>query len=217
MRLDLDGILEVTAVEKQTGKSKHVTIANALRAKTAEQIAAAKRRIQELYEMRSEEMDEWDRGEVDEGDENEEAACDETDRAVPCAAESAAEPQWNSSNGEGDRCLACCSSAPVDCSIRCIQTIARKQSSCTTRSRWQSLHLMTLRRASEHRGTFARGTALLHRRPALKCPVCSPGLQRQTHDRLQGAPQREQTRAPRNRAIVDPNGYVLLVFAQRIE
>jgi molecular chaperone DnaK (HSP70) len=105
MRLDLDGILEVTAVEKQTGKSKHVTIANALRAKTAEQIAAAKRRIQELYEMRGEEMDEWDGGQVGEGDENEETACDETDRAVPCAAESAAEPQRNSSNGEGDHCL----------------------------------------------------------------------------------------------------------------
>jgi molecular chaperone DnaK (HSP70) len=105
MRLDLDGILEVTAVEKQTGKSKHVTIANALRAKTAEQIAAAKRRIQELYEMRGEEMDEWDGGQVDEGDEDEEAARDETGRAVPCAAESAAEPQRNSSNGEGDHCL----------------------------------------------------------------------------------------------------------------
>jgi molecular chaperone DnaK (HSP70) len=59
MRLDVDGILEVTTVEKQSGKSKHVTIANALRAKTAEEIAAGKRRIQELYEMRSEEMDEW--------------------------------------------------------------------------------------------------------------------------------------------------------------
>src|SRR5438309_2400603 len=36
MRLDLDGILEVTAVEKQTGKSKHLTIANAARAKSPE-------------------------------------------------------------------------------------------------------------------------------------------------------------------------------------
>jgi hypothetical protein len=81
------------------------TIANALRAKTAEEIAAAKRRIQELYEKRGEEIDEWDDGQVDEGDENEEAACDETDQAVPCAAESAAEPQRNSSNGEGDHSL----------------------------------------------------------------------------------------------------------------
>ena len=52
MRLDLDGILEVTAVEKRTGKSKHITIANALHAKSAEEIAAGRRRIQELFEGR---------------------------------------------------------------------------------------------------------------------------------------------------------------------
>jgi molecular chaperone DnaK len=33
MRLDLDGILDVTAVEKRTGKSKQITVANALRTK----------------------------------------------------------------------------------------------------------------------------------------------------------------------------------------
>jgi molecular chaperone DnaK (HSP70) len=60
MRLDLDGILEVTSVEKATGKSKHITIANALRAKTPEEIAAGKRRIQELYEKRGEQLDGWD-------------------------------------------------------------------------------------------------------------------------------------------------------------
>jgi len=61
MRLDLDGILEVTAVEKRTGKSKHIRIANALRAKSAEEIAAARQRIQELYETRGEMVDEaWE-------------------------------------------------------------------------------------------------------------------------------------------------------------
>jgi molecular chaperone DnaK len=74
MRLDVDGILEVTTVEKQSGKSKHVTIANALRAKTAEEIAAGKRRIQELYEMRSEKMDEWAA--------QEEAGADEQDEEI---------------------------------------------------------------------------------------------------------------------------------------
>jgi molecular chaperone DnaK (HSP70) len=54
MRLDLDGILEVAAVEKRTGKSKQITIANALQAKTAEEIAAGRKRIQELFESRSE-------------------------------------------------------------------------------------------------------------------------------------------------------------------
>jgi len=52
MRLNLDGILEVEAVEKRTGKSKHITIANALHAKTAEEIEAGRKRIRELYEGR---------------------------------------------------------------------------------------------------------------------------------------------------------------------
>ncbi len=54
MRLDLDGVLEVTAIEKRTGASRHITIANALRAKSAEEIAAGRKRIQELYESRGE-------------------------------------------------------------------------------------------------------------------------------------------------------------------
>lgn len=52
MRLDLDGILEVTAVEKDTGKSKRVTISNALKAKSAEELAAARKRIQEIHLVR---------------------------------------------------------------------------------------------------------------------------------------------------------------------
>jgi molecular chaperone DnaK len=54
MRLDLDGILEVAAVEKRTGKSKQITIANSLQAKTAEEIAAGRKRIQEMFESRAE-------------------------------------------------------------------------------------------------------------------------------------------------------------------
>jgi molecular chaperone DnaK (HSP70) len=61
MRLDLDGILEVAAVEKLTGKTKHIRIENALRAKSAEEIAAGRKRIQELYETRGEMPDEgWE-------------------------------------------------------------------------------------------------------------------------------------------------------------
>jgi molecular chaperone DnaK (HSP70) len=61
MRLDLDGILEVAAVEKRTGKSKHIRIANALRAKSAEEMAAGRKRIQELYETRPEMLDDdWE-------------------------------------------------------------------------------------------------------------------------------------------------------------
>lgn len=52
MHLDLDGILEVTALEKRTGASRRITIANAMRAKSAEEIAVGRSRIRELYESR---------------------------------------------------------------------------------------------------------------------------------------------------------------------
>ena len=58
MRLDLDGILEVAAVEKRTGKSKQITIANALQANTKEEIAAGRKRIEELFESRAAEIPE---------------------------------------------------------------------------------------------------------------------------------------------------------------
>jgi molecular chaperone DnaK len=54
MHLDLDGILEVAAIEKRSGASKHITVANALSAKSAEEIAAGQKRIRELYEPRGE-------------------------------------------------------------------------------------------------------------------------------------------------------------------
>jgi len=53
MRLDLDGILEVTSEEKLTGRSKQITIANAMQAKTPEEIAAGRKRIQDLFESRT--------------------------------------------------------------------------------------------------------------------------------------------------------------------
>ncbi len=74
MRLDLDGILEVAAVEKRTGKSKQITIAGALQAKTPEEIAAGRKRIQELFESRAEQFPEtagdadWSDGEELEGE-----------------------------------------------------------------------------------------------------------------------------------------------------
>jgi molecular chaperone DnaK (HSP70) len=52
MSLDLDGILHVAAIEKRTGKSKHITIANAMQAKSDEEIAAGRQRIADLYASR---------------------------------------------------------------------------------------------------------------------------------------------------------------------
>jgi molecular chaperone DnaK (HSP70) len=59
MRLDLDGILEVTSQEKLTGRSKQITIANAMQAKTPEEIAAGRKRIQDLFASRSPELAEF--------------------------------------------------------------------------------------------------------------------------------------------------------------
>jgi molecular chaperone DnaK len=52
MNLDLDGVLHVTAVEKSTGNSKHITIARALAMKSEAEIAEARNRLQALYSSR---------------------------------------------------------------------------------------------------------------------------------------------------------------------
>jgi molecular chaperone DnaK (HSP70) len=67
MSLDVDGILHVAAIEKRTGKSKHITIANAMQAKSDEEMAAARRRITELYESREQTFEE-EAGEDEEGE-----------------------------------------------------------------------------------------------------------------------------------------------------
>ncbi|MCC6536593.1 MAG: Hsp70 family protein [Bryobacterales bacterium] len=50
MSLDLDGILLVTAIEKATGLSKQVTIQNVLQTKSPEEIAAARRKLEEMFQ-----------------------------------------------------------------------------------------------------------------------------------------------------------------------
>jgi molecular chaperone DnaK (HSP70) len=52
MSLDLDGILHVTAVEKCTGKSKHITIDRALEKKSDAEIAEVRKRLEALYSSR---------------------------------------------------------------------------------------------------------------------------------------------------------------------
>ena len=60
MSLDIDGILHVAAIEKRTGKSKHITIANAAQAKSDTEIAAARQRLAELYSTREPSLPEED-------------------------------------------------------------------------------------------------------------------------------------------------------------
>lgn len=68
MSLDVDGILHVTAIEKRTGKSKQVTIANALQAKSEAEIAAARKKIEELYSTRQAPVEEWEEEEAVDGE-----------------------------------------------------------------------------------------------------------------------------------------------------
>jgi molecular chaperone DnaK len=63
MNLDVDGILHVTAIEKETGKSKHISIDRALREKSRSEIAAARERLKALYSSHAEES-----AEIDEND-----------------------------------------------------------------------------------------------------------------------------------------------------
>jgi molecular chaperone DnaK (HSP70) len=52
MQLDLDGILRVSAIEKETGKAKHITIAGALEPKTRTELAAAQHSLEDLFRSR---------------------------------------------------------------------------------------------------------------------------------------------------------------------
>ena len=49
MKLDLDGILHVTAIEKDTGKSARVSIVDAIQERTSDQIATSRRDLETLF------------------------------------------------------------------------------------------------------------------------------------------------------------------------
>jgi molecular chaperone DnaK len=57
MNLDIDGILKVTAIEKETGKTKQITIDNALKPKSDEEIAAAREHLDALFDGRKADLD----------------------------------------------------------------------------------------------------------------------------------------------------------------
>jgi len=84
MSLDLDGILHVTAIEKLSGLSKHVTIDGVLEAKSEAEIAAARRRLEELHPARIDE---------DEGAEGEDHFPGGNGNANPDSPERASEPR----------------------------------------------------------------------------------------------------------------------------
>ena len=47
--LDLDGILHVTAIEKATGLSKHITISGATRRRSSSEIISSKAELERLF------------------------------------------------------------------------------------------------------------------------------------------------------------------------
>ncbi len=55
MRLDLDGILHVTAIEKKTGMSKHVAISGASRRRAGSELARGREELERLFARRIEE------------------------------------------------------------------------------------------------------------------------------------------------------------------
>jgi molecular chaperone DnaK (HSP70) len=71
MSLDVEGILHVSAIEKLTGKSKQITIAGALHAKSEAEIAEARRRVEDLFATHEESGGEFDEEDEDDDDEEE--------------------------------------------------------------------------------------------------------------------------------------------------
>jgi molecular chaperone DnaK (HSP70) len=57
MSLDIDGILKVTAIEKETGKTKQITIDNALKPKSDAEIAAAREHLDALFDGRKADLE----------------------------------------------------------------------------------------------------------------------------------------------------------------
>ena len=57
MSLDIDGILKVTAIEKETGKTKQITIDNALKPKSDAEIAAAREHLDALFDGRKSDLE----------------------------------------------------------------------------------------------------------------------------------------------------------------
>src|ERR1700723_68032 len=103
MSLDLDGILNVTSIEKRSGLSKHITIARALEAKSEAEIAESRKRLETLYATREdyELPDGYDDLSEDGGDQiNAEVQAVFEPASVPTEGSAPAE-EWNAAESEG--------------------------------------------------------------------------------------------------------------------
>ncbi len=73
MRLDLDGILHVTAIEKSTGMSKHIAITGATRPRDAAEIARGREEIERIFANRWEEVPAEDADDIEDDEFNADA------------------------------------------------------------------------------------------------------------------------------------------------
>ena len=100
MSLDLDGILNVTAIEKKSGLSKNITIARALEARSESEIAAARKRLETLFATRQA----YDDSEDDEDllDADDDQQIEASFATLPALTEgSVAEGDWSADEDEG--------------------------------------------------------------------------------------------------------------------
>jgi molecular chaperone DnaK (HSP70) len=91
MSLDLDGMLHVTAIEKRSGLTKHVTIARALESKSEAEIAAARQRLEALYSTWQNEEEDAEEEEDFEGENEGEVAIEDLRKPLRAPFESTAE------------------------------------------------------------------------------------------------------------------------------
>lgn len=104
MSLDLDGILHVSAIEKATGKAKHITIDNAMQPKSEEEIDAARQRLEALFSARLPylEADDFD-GEEEGGEDEEENQTDDDEAGEPAEGGFAANALLDEARGVVER------------------------------------------------------------------------------------------------------------------
>ena len=95
MSLDLDGILNVSAIEKATGLSKTITIDNALKPLDEAAVAAARQRLAGLFGE-----EEWDGAEMAESGEDEDESSPTEDEAMAKALILRAQERLDSMHGE---------------------------------------------------------------------------------------------------------------------
>jgi molecular chaperone DnaK len=103
MSVDLDGILHVTAIEKRSGLSKHITIARALESKSEAEIAEARKRLEALYSPGESEQED---AELEDAEGADQMVNEDSLRVQPAAGENfAANDDWSSVAREGTQLI----------------------------------------------------------------------------------------------------------------